>query len=134
MIRLIATDQNDCAGNEYELLKKDQDGNENGTAALTGPTCRHTISGRWTLTQLQNGGFPVKTSLRRLRFLLLALVFVLAFASASFPVETRTGHEFIYYNNAAHQTVVGVYVYCSNGSSSHWGVISPYSVIEPSGC
>lgn len=72
--------------------------------------------------------------LRRFRFVLLALLFVLAFASVSPSFETRTGHEFIYYNNAAHTTVVGVYIYCSNGASSHWGVISPYSVIEPSGC
>ena len=71
---------------------------------------------------------------KRLRFALPILLFVLVFAPVSSISETRTGHEFIYYNNAAHQTVVGVYVYCSNGSSSHWGVISPYYVIEPSGC
>lgn len=72
--------------------------------------------------------------MRRFRFALLALLFVLVFASVPSISETRTGHEFIYYNNAAHQTVVGVYVYCSNGSQSHWGVITPYYVIEPSGC
>ena len=77
----------------------------------------------------------MKTSiLRRLRPFGLVLIFLLSFASVSSISETRTGHEFIYYNNAAHQTVVGVYIYCSNGSSSHWGVITPYSVIEPSGC
>lgn len=72
--------------------------------------------------------------LRRLRLTLLALLFVLVCASVSPTIETKTGHEFIYYNNAAHQTVVGVFVYCNNGSSSHWGRTSAYVVIEPSGC
>lgn len=70
--------------------------------------------------------------------LALALTFALGagvFVHASrAQAETKSGHEFIYYNNAAHQTVVGVYVYCSNGSSSHWGKITPYDVIEPSDC
>ena len=76
---------------------------------------------------------------RRLLYVLQVLTFLVTFFafSANFPLQaatTRTGHEFIYYNNASHSTVVGVYVYCSNGSSSHWGVISPYYAIEPSGC
>ena len=108
-------------------------GNENGTGTLTCSIRRHTIQPFGI--HLPGKEIIVITSMfRRLRFTLLALLFVLVYASVSPTVETRTGHEFIYYNNAAHQTVVGVYVYCSNGSSSHWGVISPYYVIEPSGC
>jgi hypothetical protein len=58
-----------------------------------------------------------------------------AFVPASrVHAETKTGHQFTYYNNAAHQTVVGVWVYCSNGQSSHWGKVSPYDVISSSGC
>lgn len=72
--------------------------------------------------------------LRRLRFTLLALLFVLVCASVSPTIETKTGHEFIYYSDASHTTVVGVFVYCNNGSSSHWGRTSAYVVVEPSGC
>ena len=54
--------------------------------------------------------------------------------AARVQAATKSGHEFIYYNNAAHQTVVGVYVYCSSGQFIHWGVITPYDVIETSSC
>ena len=54
--------------------------------------------------------------------------------AARVHAATKSGHEFIYYNDAAHQTVVGVYVYCSDGQFIHWGTISPYDVIEPSDC
>ncbi|HEY6350598.1 MAG TPA: hypothetical protein VI636_14425 [Candidatus Angelobacter sp.] len=72
--------------------------------------------------------------LRRLRLAMLALLFVLAFASVSPTIETKTGHQFTYYNNASHTTVVGVWIICANGTSFHSGQFSPYYTISPSGC
>jgi len=75
---------------------------------------------------------------RRL-LLALALVLVLAAGLLSLPsgteaAITRSGHEFIYYNDAAHDTVVGVQVWCSSGAHSGWGQVTPYYTIEASGC
>lgn len=39
---------------------------------------------------------------------------------------TRTGHDFTYYNNAAHDTAVGYRYYCV-GYSGGWGQITAYS-------
>ena len=73
---------------------------------------------------------------RRLLALAAILVFALLMAGAprSSSATTRSGHEFIYYSDATYTTVVGVQVWCSNGSHSGWGRITPYDKIEPSGC
>jgi hypothetical protein len=39
--------------------------------------------------------------------------------------ETRSSQPFTYHNNAAHQTLVGVGIYCSNGQILHWGKVPP---------
>ena len=74
---------------------------------------------------------------RRLLFA-LAVVLILAAGLLSLPLGTeaftRSGHEFIYYNDAAHDTVVGVQVWCSSGAHSGWGQVTPYYTIEPSDC
>jgi hypothetical protein len=63
-----------------------------------------------------------------------ALVLLLGVPSASRAVVTRTGHDFTYYyNNAAHQTVVGYRFVCI-GYSGGWGTVTPYSVIGPYPC
>jgi hypothetical protein len=72
----------------------------------------------------------------------ISLATLLAFAlgagaftpAARVQAETRSGHQFTYYNNAAHQTVVGVWIFCSNGQTIHWGKITPYDTISASGC
>lgn len=63
----------------------------------------------------------------------LALVLLLGVPGASRAVVTRTGHDFTYYNNAAHQTVVGYRFVCI-GYSGGWGTVTPYSVIRPYPC
>lgn len=83
----------------------------------------------------------MKASLTR-RLICMAVAATIAFALGAgafvpMPVahaETRSGHAFTYYNNAAHQTVVGYYVYCNNGNFIHWGEITPYDTISASGC
>jgi len=70
----------------------------------------------------------------------LAIVLAFALGAGAFTpairvhAESKLGHQFTYYNNAAHQTVVGVWIYCSNGQILHWGKISPYDTITASGC
>lgn len=54
--------------------------------------------------------------------------------AARVHAATRSGHQFTYYNNAAHQTVVGVWIYCADGQLIHWGTITPYDVISASDC
>jgi hypothetical protein len=61
-----------------------------------------------------------------------ALVLLLGLPGAS-PAATKTGHDFTYYNNAAHQTVVGYRYYCI-GYSGGWGQITGYSVIHDFPC
>jgi Family of unknown function (DUF6289) len=72
------------------------------------------------------------------RLLPLAAIFAFAVLMAGAPrsstAATRSGHEFIYYSDATYTTVVGVQVWCNNGSHSGWGRITPYDKIEPSGC
>jgi hypothetical protein len=70
--------------------------------------------------------------------LAIALAFALG-AGVFSPVarvhaETRSGHQFTYYNNAQHQTVVGVWVWCNDGQNYHWGTVTPYDTITASGC
>ena len=64
----------------------------------------------------------------------LALLLVLGvFKGSPAAATTRTGHDFTYYNNAAHQTVVGYRYYCPNYSGG-WGSITPYDVINTFPC
>src|SRR6185295_15804197 len=67
-------------------------------------------------------------------FALLTGVLAGTTAPSKTQAATRTGNEFFYYNNAAHQTLVGYQRWCSNGSHSGWGQITPYSVIQPAVC
>jgi hypothetical protein len=87
------------------------------------------------------GGPTMKTALPPSRRLLLALAVLLVLAAGllSMPLRTeaattRSGHEFIYFNDAAHDTVVGVQVWCKSGAHSGWGKITPYVEIDPSFC
>lgn len=58
----------------------------------------------------------------------LALLLLGVFKGSPVAAETKTGHDFTYYNNAAHQTVVGYRYYCPTYSGG-WGTITPYDVI-----
>jgi Family of unknown function (DUF6289) len=75
---------------------------------------------------------------RRLPALIVLLALALLLSGApsgpTASATTRSGHEFIYYSDATYTTVVGVQVWCSNGSHSGWGQVTPYYKIEPSGC
>ncbi len=72
------------------------------------------------------------------RRLLLAAIVAFAALMAGAPrsstATTRSGHEFIYYSDATYTKIVGVQVWCSNGSHSGWGQVTPWDKIEPSGC
>jgi hypothetical protein len=61
-----------------------------------------------------------------------ALVLMLGLPGAS-PAATKTGHDFVYYNNAAHQTVVGYRYYCI-GNSGGWGSITSFYVVNNFPC
>lgn len=54
--------------------------------------------------------------------------------AARVHAATKSGHQFTSYNNAAHQTVVGVWIYCADGQLIHWGTITPYDIISASDC
>jgi hypothetical protein len=67
----------------------------------------------------------------------LALAFALAATLATLLLSTaggrpaaaatKSGHDFVYYNDAAHDSVVGYRYYCI-GNSGGYGSISPYFV------
>jgi hypothetical protein len=64
----------------------------------------------------------------------LALLLLLgAFNGSPAAATTRTGHDFTYYNNANHTTVVGYRYYCI-GYQGGWGSITPYYVINTYPC
>ena len=71
---------------------------------------------------------------RRVSLALVCLALLATFFLALPAQATRSGHEFTYYDDAAHDNVVGFQVWCSNGSHSGWGRTTPYAVIGPSGC
>jgi hypothetical protein len=58
----------------------------------------------------------------------LLLTLALAGGSPGSAVVTRTGHDFTYYSNASHTTVVGYCIVCVGYSSCH-GTITPYYTI-----
>jgi len=69
----------------------------------------------------------------RLGRLTFAVVLLLALAlslAGGLPgsAATRTGHDYTYYSNASHTTVVGYCIVCVGYSSCH-GTITPYYTI-----
>ncbi|HEY6252001.1 MAG TPA: hypothetical protein VI685_18755 [Candidatus Angelobacter sp.] len=78
-------------------------------------------------------------TLRRLRSIFLAVLFVVSAGAPSLlnraqAQETRSGHEFDYYSDDSYSCLVGVFIYCNDGSLSSWGRTSPYSIVSDSGC
>jgi hypothetical protein len=78
-------------------------------------------------------------SVRRLRSLLIATLFLFSFATVSAPTNagaqiTRSGHEFDYYSDSTFTTLVGVAIFCNSGQTFRWGDATPYSIISDSGC
>jgi len=78
-------------------------------------------------------------SVRRLRSLLIAALFLFSFATVSAPTNagaqiTRSGHEFDYYSDSTYTTLVGVAIFCNSGQTFRWGDVTPYSIISDSGC
>jgi hypothetical protein len=80
-------------------------------------------------------------ALRTRRGLILALVLAAGIAlllmgmlnGSPAAATTKTGHDFTYYNNANHTTVVGYRYYCI-GRSGGWGQITPYYVMNNYPC
>ena len=77
--------------------------------------------------------------IRYLRFALVTILFVMTFASLSSSPkleaqQTRSGNEFDYYSDDTYTELVGVWIWCSDGSNYRWGQTSGYSIISPSGC
>lgn len=66
--------------------------------------------------------------LGRLTFALVLLAALALAGGSPGTATTRTGHEFHYYSDASHTTVVGDCIYCV-GSSRCWGTITPYYTI-----
>jgi len=67
----------------------------------------------------------------RLGLLIFFVVLLLALAQAGGSpgsAVTRTGHDFTYYSDASHTTVVGYCIVCVGFSSCH-GTITPYYTI-----
>src|SRR5262249_16046314 len=84
-------------------------------------------------------GFPMKVTARFLRSILLSGTLLLSFGLTSPTVslsaqQTRSGHEFDYYSDDTYITLVGVQIWCNDGSHFGWGQTSPYSIISDSGC
>jgi hypothetical protein len=76
---------------------------------------------------------------RRLRSLLIAVLFLFSFATVTAPKyadaqTTRSGHEFDYYSDSTYTTLVGVAIFCNSGQTFRWGTTTPYSIISDSGC
>jgi uncharacterized protein DUF6289 len=71
----------------------------------------------------------------RLALAVIALCTVALLGGLGAPAQgaTKSGHDFVYYNDAAHQTVVGYRYYCI-GNSGGWGSITPYVVESPFDC
>jgi hypothetical protein len=71
-------------------------------------------------------------------FVTLALVgafaLLLLLAAPAQPAHaTRSGHDFTYYSDATHKTVVGYHFWCI-GYNGGWGVTSAYAVIGDYPC
>lgn len=81
----------------------------------------------------------MKVTARFLRSILLSIMVLTSFALAAPTIklaaqETRSGHEFDYYSDDTFTTLVGVQVWCNNGSHSGWGRPSAYVIISDAGC
>jgi hypothetical protein len=77
---------------------------------------------------------------RRLRTIFLAGLFVVGFTTLSAPKYAdaqaigKAGHEFDYYSDATHRTLVGFVIFCKNGQTIRSGSTSQFVVEEPAGC
>lgn len=74
--------------------------------------------------------------LRTLRRPLLALAMASSLAllvSGPSTSATKTGHDFTYYSNASHTTVVGYRYYCPNYSGG-WGTFSAFYEVNVFPC
>jgi hypothetical protein len=63
----------------------------------------------------------------------LTLLLLGVFHGSPAAATTKTGHDFTYYNNANHTTVVGYRYYCI-GYSGGWGQITGYYVMNTYPC
>ncbi|HWF04538.1 MAG TPA: hypothetical protein VHA06_12680 [Candidatus Angelobacter sp.] len=79
-------------------------------------------------------------SVRRLRSLFIAVLFLFSFTTISAPKYAgaqqigKAGHEFDYYSDATHRTLVGFVIFCKNGQTIRSGSTSQFVVEEPAGC
>jgi hypothetical protein len=81
----------------------------------------------------------MKVTARFLRSILLSVMFLTSFGLIAPTLslsaqQTRSGHEFDYYSDDTFSCLVGVQVWCNDGSNYGWGQVTPYSIISDSGC
>jgi hypothetical protein len=81
----------------------------------------------------------MKVTARFLRSILLSIMVLTSFALTAPTIklaaqETRSGHEFDYYSDDTYSCLVGVQIWCNDGSHIWWGTTSPYSIISDAGC
>jgi hypothetical protein len=76
----------------------------------------------------------------RFRFIFLAMLFIFGFATLTATKQAdaqqigKAGHEFDYYSDATHRTLVGFVIFCKNGQTIRSGSTSQFVVEEPAGC
>jgi hypothetical protein len=81
----------------------------------------------------------MKVTARFLRSILLSGMLITSFGLTAPTLslsaqETRSGHEFDYYSDDTFSCLIGVQIWCNDGSHSGWGQTSPYAIISDSGC
>ncbi|HLJ88061.1 MAG TPA: hypothetical protein VKZ53_14660 [Candidatus Angelobacter sp.] len=74
------------------------------------------------------------TTLRRFLIVASAVLFLTLALPVSSSGETKTGHEFIFFSDAAHTHQIGIEIVCANGQTFRSGQTSGFVVVEPSGC
>jgi hypothetical protein len=75
----------------------------------------------------------------RFRPIFLAVLFIFGFATLTTSRQAdaqigKAGHEFDYYSDATHRTLVGFVIFCKNGQTFRSGQMTQFVVEEPAGC
>ena len=76
----------------------------------------------------------------RFRPIFLAALFIVGFTTMTASKQAdaqqigKAGHEFDYYRDATHRTLVGFVIFCKDGQTVRSGTTSQFVVEEPAGC
>jgi hypothetical protein len=82
-------------------------------------------------------GFSMKVTARFLRSILLCSFLLVSFGLTAPTLsleaqDTRSGHEFDYYSDATYSCLVGIAVWCNDGSNYRYGQVTPYVIVSDS--